>query len=55
MKPEENNLRASFYLNSWPPKGMLPLLQLRRYINAYSAHARPIQWKYTDTSRRRQR
>ena len=26
--------------------------KLRRYINAYSAHARPIQWKYSDTSRR---
>jgi hypothetical protein len=24
----------------------------RRYINAYSAHARPIQWKYSDPSRR---
>ena len=21
--------------------------KLRRYINAYSAHARPIQWKYS--------
>lgn len=26
--------------------------KLRRYINAYSAHARPIQWKYSDASRR---
>ena len=26
--------------------------KLRRYINAYSANARPIQWKYSDTSRR---
>jgi len=26
--------------------------KLCRYINAYSAHARPIQWKYSDTSRR---
>jgi transposase len=26
--------------------------KLRRYINAYSASARPIQWKYSDTSRR---
>src|SRR5437867_2133675 len=26
--------------------------KLRRYINAYSAHARPIQWKYSDPSRR---
>src|SRR6202140_4532192 len=26
--------------------------KLRRYINAYSANARPIQWKYTDPSRR---
>src|SRR5258708_511352 len=25
--------------------------KLRRYINAYSATARPIQWKYSDTSR----
>jgi transposase len=25
---------------------------LRRYINAYSANARPIQWKYSDSSRR---
>jgi transposase len=24
--------------------------KLRRYINAYSAHARPIQWKYSDPS-----
>jgi transposase len=26
--------------------------KLRRYINAYSTHARPIQWKYSDASRR---
>jgi len=26
--------------------------KLRRYINAYSANARPIQWKYSDPSRR---
>jgi len=26
--------------------------KLRRYINAYSANARPIQWKYSDSSRR---
>jgi transposase len=26
--------------------------KLRRYINAYSAHAKPIQWKYSDHSRR---
>jgi transposase len=26
--------------------------KLRRYINAYSASARPIRWKYVDTSRR---
>jgi transposase len=26
--------------------------KLRRYINAYSAHAHPIQWKYSDPSRR---
>ena len=26
--------------------------KLRRYINAYSTHARPIQWKYSDPSRR---
>jgi len=26
--------------------------KLRRYINAYSAHARPIQWKYSDPTRR---
>jgi transposase len=26
--------------------------KLRRYINAYSANPRPIQWKYSDTSRR---
>jgi transposase len=26
--------------------------KLRRYINAYSANARPIQWKYSDLSRR---
>jgi transposase len=26
--------------------------KLRRYINAYSANARPIRWKYTDTTRR---
>jgi hypothetical protein len=27
-------------------------IELRRYINAYSANARPIQWKYSDPSRR---
>src|ERR1700686_2829858 len=26
--------------------------KLRRYINAYSANAKPIQWKYSDASRR---
>jgi transposase len=26
--------------------------KLRRYINAYSANARPIRWKYSDTARR---
>jgi hypothetical protein len=26
--------------------------KLRRYINAYSVHARPIQWKYSDPTRR---
>jgi hypothetical protein len=26
--------------------------KLHRYINAYSANARPILWKYSDTSRR---
>jgi transposase len=26
--------------------------KLRRYINAYSANARPIQWKYSDITRR---
>jgi transposase len=26
--------------------------KLRRYINAYSANARPIRWKYSDTTRR---
>ena len=26
--------------------------KLRRYINAYSANARPFQWKYSDPSRR---
>ena len=26
--------------------------KLRRYINAYSAHARPIQWKYSNPSYR---
>jgi transposase len=26
--------------------------KLRRYLNAYSAHARPIQWKYSDPTRR---
>jgi len=26
--------------------------KLRRYINAYSANARPIRWKYSDVSRR---
>jgi transposase len=26
--------------------------KLRRYINAYSAHARPFQWKYSDPTRR---
>jgi transposase len=26
--------------------------KLRRYINAYSANAKPIRWKYADVSRR---
>jgi len=26
--------------------------KLRRYINAYSANAKPIRWKYSDLSRR---
>jgi transposase len=26
--------------------------KLRRYINAYSSHARPIRWKYSDPTRR---
>lgn len=26
--------------------------KLRRYINAYSAHSRPVQWKYSDPTRR---
>ena len=26
--------------------------KLRRYINAYSANAQPIHWKYSDPSRR---
>ena len=26
--------------------------KLRRYINAYSANAHPIRWKYSDVSRR---
>jgi len=26
--------------------------KLRRYINAYSANAKPIEWKYSDSSRR---
>lgn len=26
--------------------------KLRRYINAYSANAKPFQWKYSDASRR---
>jgi transposase len=26
--------------------------KLRRYINAYSANARPIRWQYSDPSRR---
>ena len=26
--------------------------KLRRYINAYSANARPIKWKYSDPARR---
>jgi transposase len=26
--------------------------KLRRYINAYSANARPIRWKYSDPTRR---
>jgi hypothetical protein len=29
-----------------------PSRKLRRDINAYSANARPILWKYSDTSRR---
>ena len=26
--------------------------KLRRYFNAYSANAKPIQWKYSDPNRR---
>jgi hypothetical protein len=26
--------------------------KLRRYINAYSANAQPIRWKYSDITRR---
>jgi hypothetical protein len=26
--------------------------KIRRYINAYSANAKPIQWKYLDPTRR---
>jgi transposase len=26
--------------------------KLRRYINAYSANAQPIRWKYSDVTRR---
>jgi hypothetical protein len=26
--------------------------KLRRYINAYSANAQPIQWQYSDPTRR---
>ena len=26
--------------------------KLRRYINAYSANAKPIQWRYSDSTRR---
>jgi transposase len=26
--------------------------ELRRYINTYSANAKPIQWKYSDPTRR---
>ena len=26
--------------------------KLRRYINAYSANAKPIRWKYSDPTRR---
>jgi hypothetical protein len=26
--------------------------KLRRYINAYSANAKPIQWRYSDPTRR---
>ena len=26
--------------------------KLRRYINAYSANAKPIQWRYSDPNRR---
>ena len=26
--------------------------KLRRYINAYAANAKPIQWKYSDPTRR---
>ena len=26
--------------------------QLRRYMNAYSAHAQPIQWKFSAPTRR---
>jgi len=26
--------------------------KLRRYINTYSANARPFQWKYSDATRR---
>ncbi len=26
--------------------------KIKRYIKAYSANAKPIQWKYSDTKRR---
>jgi hypothetical protein len=33
------------------PEKISPV-KLRRYINAYSANAKPIQWKYSDPTRR---
>ena len=34
------------------PAGYDLARKLRHYINAYSANARPIQWKYSDPTRR---
>jgi hypothetical protein len=33
-------------------RGIFTSVKDRRYINAYSANAKPIQWRYSDPTRR---